>query len=369
MAEFTKDQREKLKAARDAAELDVRVAITRAYRFLFYPSEDASKKARGLRRHTLPAQDQGEVKADQSQIVLRVLKGLGKTLTSDDPPKAAAWLKAKAWPMNRGQVSTEEIRKEFARRISLPILLDINQLKKTIKSGIQAQEWIYYSAEEQLGYGAGSPPPLIVCSEDATLYEIAEARSQGIKIKGEDRAQAPECPVCHKSPCRCAEEIGEGEKPKARLHAEGSPAQACQALSDQCADQSIQRLRTLFARVEGSGAEGARELRSLGLAIPQMGKGTYRIEQSLSCEFAGDEALTLTFRGGWERYKRLKQVTDAFAGEAQKGHVNVTVRADFPDGLEIPGPQFEAIRDVLANLELGKVVLNAESADVGSPRR
>jgi hypothetical protein len=208
-----------------------------------------------------------------------------------------------------------------------------------------------------------------VCSEDAALYEIAEARNQGIKIKGEDAAPAAECPVCHKSPCRCADEIDAGEKPRVRLHSEGSPAQAFQALSDQCADQSIPRLRSLFVRVEGSGAAGARELRSLGLAIPQMGKGVYRIEQSLSCEFTGDEALTLTFRGGWERYKRLKPVTDAFAGEAQKGHVNVIVRADFPDGLEIPGPQFEAIRDVLANLELGKVVLDAEPAEAGGSRR
>ena len=39
VGEFT-NQREKLKAARDGAELDVRVAITRAYRFLYYPTEE-----------------------------------------------------------------------------------------------------------------------------------------------------------------------------------------------------------------------------------------------------------------------------------------------------------------------------------------
>jgi hypothetical protein len=95
------------------------------------------------------------------------------------------------------------VRKEFARRISLPLLLDINQLKKTIKGGIQAEEWIYYVAEEQIGYGASSPPPVIACSDDTVLYEVAEAKSRGIKIKGEDAGPGPECPVCHQTPCRC----------------------------------------------------------------------------------------------------------------------------------------------------------------------
>ena len=36
-----------------------------------------------------PAQDQGEVMKDQSQVVLRLLKPLGKILTGDDAPKAA----------------------------------------------------------------------------------------------------------------------------------------------------------------------------------------------------------------------------------------------------------------------------------------
>jgi predicted AAA+ superfamily ATPase len=358
MAEFNKDQKEKLNAARNAAELDVRVAITRAYRFLYYPTEDAPKKCRGLRRHTVPAQDQGEVKADQSQVVLKALKGLGKALTSDDQPKAPAWLKAKAWPYNQTHVSTEELRREFARRISLPLLLDITQLKKTIKSGIEAQEWIYYVAEEQVGYGASSPPPVIKCSEDTELYEIAEAKNQNVRIKGEEKRD-PECPVCHEMPCKCHEELDE-KKPQARLHAEGAPSQAFQRLSDLCAESKIARLRLLLVKLDGAGATGARELKSLGLAIPQMGKGTYRVEQNLTSEFGDDESLTVGFKGSWDRYKRLKQVTDAFAGEAKKLQVGLVLRVDFAEGLEVTGPQFSTMRDVLAGLELGRVVLDAE---------
>ena len=247
------------------------------------------------------------------------------------------------------------MRKEFARRISLPLLLDINQLKKTIKSGIQAEEWVYYVAEEQVAYGVNSPPPVIACSDETGLYEVAEARSKGIKLKGEDKAQ-PVCPVCHKMPCECVIP----PPPASRLHAEGSPSQAFQCLSDLCAESKVECLQRLSIKIAGSGSMGAKELKSLGLAVPQMGKGEYHFDQNLTCEFGKDESLTCVFKGPWDRYKRLKQVTDAFAGEAKKAHMGTMLHIDFPDGLEVTGDQFSAIRDALANLEIGKVVLDAE---------
>jgi len=41
----------------------------------------------------------------------------------------------------------------------------------------------------------------------------------------------------------------------------------------------------------------------------------------------------------------------------------VILKADFPDGLAVPGQQYETIRDVFTSLSLGKMVLSAEPAD------
>ena len=71
----------------------------------------------------------------------------------------------------------------------------------------------------------------------------------------------------------------------------------------------------------------------------------------------------MAFRGGWNRYKRLKQTTDSFAGEASKLTTKTTLRAEFADGLEVGGAQFETIRDVLASLELGRVQIQAKKAE------
>jgi hypothetical protein len=369
MAEFSKEQREKLKNMQDAAELDVRVAITKAYKYLYYPSADAPKRAAGLARETLPPQDQGEVMKDQTLVVLRVLKPLGKILAGDDPPKAAMWLKAKAWPQGKDVVTTEDLRKAFAQRIGLPILLDPNQLKRTIKDGVKQGLWLYYPADEGVGYGVNSPTPLVQVSEDVELYTVEEAKQRRIKIKGEEVLAetcpvcgnpapactcAKLCPRCGQDPCVCA-------KPN-RLHAEGAPAQVFQRIADQCADHKVTTLSRLFIRVEGSGKTGAAEARSLGLAIPQLGKGQFFIEQNLTMEFGTVESLILTFKGSWDRYKRLKTVTDAFGQEASKLAVTTTLKADFPDGLPVDGAQYQTIRDVFTTLEMGKLTVDAEWA-------
>jgi hypothetical protein len=115
--------------------------------------------------------------------------------------------------------------------------------------------------------------------------------------------------------------------------------------------------------VEGSGKTGAAEARSLGLAIPQLGKGQFFIEQRLATEFGTTESLEINFRGSWDRYKRLKTVTDAFGQEASKVAVTTTLKAEFPDGLPIDGPQYQTIRDVFAALEMGKLAVDAEWAE------
>ena len=371
MGEFHEEQRKKLKKMGEAAELEVRVAITKAYKYLYYPSADAPQKHSNLARETLPAQDQGEVNQDQSNVVLRVLKQLQKVLTADDPTLPAAFIKAKAWDAGQVMISTEDLRRAFARRMGLRTLLDVNQLKKTIRNGVSQGVWIYYDTAEQIGYGTASPAPMVQISEDAILYTPEEARRLGLRIKGErEEIVAPEetcpicqrpvsqcvcghvCPVCGRDPCVCARRV--------RLHAEGAPAQAFQGILDQCYDQAVTSLSRLFVRIEGEGREGATEARAMGLAIPQLGKGQFHVEQSFNAEFGEAESLSLTFNGDWDRYKRVKQLTDAFGQEASKLLVRTTLRADFPDGLAVDSDQFQALHEVFTTLGFGHMVLDAE---------
>lgn len=366
MADFNDEQRKKLKAMLDTSELDLRVAITRSYRFLFYPDSDAPQRDANLAREVLPAQDQGEVEKDQSAVVLRVLKQLGKVLTADDKPLAAAFVKAKAWDLNQSQLTTEDLRRAFARRIGLRILLDPNQLKRTIREGAEQGTWVYYDAQEQLGYAAVSPAPLVRISEDVLLYAPEEAKRLGLKIKGEEPSEE-RCPVCGRpiDQCICGQETP--SEPRIRLHAEGAPGQAFQAIVDQASDQKVDRLSGLSVLVEGQDRDGAAEARALGLAIPQLGRGEFRVDQSLGAEFGAGESVNLNYRGGWDRYKRLKAVTDGFGQEATKFTARTTLSISWPDGIGVDGPELASIRDVFATLGFGRLVIDGRPLEAQEP--
>ena len=138
---------------------------------------------------------------DQSEVVLKVLKGLDKVLTADDKPLNAQYLKAKAWTQNAVTITTEDLRRAFCQRLGLKMLLDINQLKKTIKEGVQKGIWVYYLASEGVGYGTLSPAPVVEISEEATLYTPEEANRVGIKIKGAEPGRG-EMPRLQRVPLR-----------------------------------------------------------------------------------------------------------------------------------------------------------------------
>jgi len=378
MSEFTEEQRKKLKKMGEAAELEVRVSITCAYRHLYFPRADAPQRDSNLAHEMLPAQDQGEVERDQSAVVLRALRQQQKTLTGDDSTLAAAYARSRAWDANQVSLTTEELRQAFARRLGLPILLDLNQLKKTILNGVKSHVWVYYDAAAELGYDADSPPPAIQVDDEVYLYLPEEAARLDLPIKGKKRPEAkggeraggaeePLCPLCGhpRSQCTCAGDIDLPTRPvKMPLRGEGVPQQAFQQLLDRCLDRQVTHLSTLRLILRGDGPAGARNMRTLGLVIPQLGKGEFLVEQTYNAEFGEGQYLSSKVALDWDLYRRLKQVTDALAQEAAK-FIHVTrLTARFPDGLDVQGDQFSTIHEVLTTVGLDKIELEGETTKV-----
>jgi hypothetical protein len=351
----------------------VRIAITKAYKYLYYPAADAPKANVFLLRETLPAQDQGDVEKDQTNVVLRVLRALKKTLTADDDTLSAIYAKSKAWDQNQVTMSTDDLRKAFARKPGLRILLDVGQLKKTIKNGVETKVWIYYDANEQFGYDHESPPPAWQIGDDTILYLPDAAAKLQVRIKGKWQPKPDGgggstpiedvCPVCKMPADHCVCGIGGGGKQApAKLQGQGAVNQAFQQVLDLCQEHKIERLKLLSIKIEAANKQAAGDLRALGLAIPQFGKGRFTVTQDVLASYGAGatvESFRSDFRGGWERYKRLKQIVDAFAQEADELKATMRVNAEFEGGLPVAGEQFAAMRDVLVALEVGKVLVEA----------
>jgi len=133
-------------------------------------------------------------------------------------------------------------------------------------------------------------------------------------------------------------------------------------VADQCQEHKIERLARLFIRIEGHGKQMASGVRALGLAIPQFGKGRFGVELDVKATYGQDdlrESFSQNFSGGWKRYKRLKSVVEPFLQEADELKVILRVACQFEQGLEVKSQQFETMRDVLATLDLGRIVVEA----------
>ena len=370
MAEFNKEQREELKKSMDSTELEVRVAITKAYRYLYYPSTDAPKTNAFLNREALPAQDQGEVDKDQTNIVLRVLRLLKKVQTADEEILSAIYVKSKAWDQNQVSMTSEDLRKAFARKIGLRILLDVGQLRKTIQNGVKTGVWVYYDSVDEFGYDQDSPPPAWQISDVAILYSPQEATRLNIRIKGKWKptiigdggieSQLELCPVCGLPVDQCTCGLPPvGGKP-AKIIGQGAVPQAFQQILDQCQENDFSRLSRIILLISGTGKQAASDLRAVGLAIPQLGKGIFAFDQEIIASFGrGADTFNMSFKGNWDRYKRLKTLIDAFGQEADEFKMSLRVGIDYIDGLDVNSSDFHTMRDVLVTLEIGSIHLDA----------
>jgi hypothetical protein len=365
LRDFTPEQQRRLRELRDQVELELRVGITRAYRFLFYPSGDGPSGATPLAREVLPAQDQGAVKGNQTEVVVRLLRHLEKLRLGDDSPPPAAFVRARAWGGQQGHVSTEEVRSAFAQRVNLPMLADLNLLKRTIREGVRSGEWVYYAAGMGVAYDAGSPEPLVEVSEDAFLYTPAEADQRGLPRAGQrPSAPAERCPVCGNPvpTCTCAVELDGEVRGIIDLRADGPPAQAFQAVADQCRDLHVARLARLRLRLEGAGEAAVQELRALGVVLGQLDSGRVRLTLEATAEFGEDEALKLRFSGGESRSRPVRQLLEGVGGQARALVTRAEVELNYqPAGLLVDDG-LDRLSALFKDLPFGKVELKAEQA-------
>lgn len=370
MREFNEDHQKRLREMKQAAELNVRVAITKTYRYLFYPTRDAPKGHAFLRREVVPPQGQGDTNIDHTNVVVRVLHNLQKVRTSDDNSLPAAYLKSKAWDKNQVEMSTEELRRAFARKVSLPLLLDVTQLQKSVENGVKTGQWVYYDTKEDWAFDQDSPPTYWKIGDHARLYTPAEAARLGLRIKG--KWQPPQPPPGGSEVTTVIGDedeppedlitqiLGNGRPPQ--MEGSGLPAQAFQQIWDQCAEHQAIAVRRLTLSFSGLSKGHADNMVAVGLAIPQMGKAEFGIILDLSIEFeTPGEKFVLNFQGKWDRYKRFKQVTDAFAREQPRSlFVTFKLIVDFGRDVPLPDEQLKIIQDVLTQMGMGPVTVTAE---------
>ncbi|MFN3337623.1 MAG: hypothetical protein ACK42I_09000, partial [Thermomicrobium sp.] len=209
-------KRRELERRKNGEELQLRVAIMRTYRFLFYPQGDVAIHGLPLQREMLPVREQGTVAGNQTTVVEQRLRDLEKLRRAEEGKglPAPALVRQRAFG-SQEYLSTLELRRAFAKYTGLPILADAaNAVREIIRLGIRARVWVYYDASAGEAYDADSGrEPSIRLADDTFVYLPEAAARAGLSFV---RPQAPSppplperCPVCGEptAQCRCGEEV------------------------------------------------------------------------------------------------------------------------------------------------------------------
>ena len=77
--------------------------------------------------------------------------------------------------------------------------------------------------------------------------------------------------------------------------------------------------------------------------------------------------MEVRYDGLWERYKRLRSTLETQAGEATKVDVKIVLTASYPEGLAPGSGAFQTLRDVMVQLDMGRIEVRAEERQTSDP--
>lgn len=241
-------KRQELTQRRDEEALQLRVAIMRAYRFLYYPQGDVAINSLPLQREMLPTREQGTVAGNQTTVVEQRLRDLKKLRQAEEGTGllAPALVRQRAFG-NQEYLSTLELRRVFARYTGFFILADAaNALREMVRLGLRAKAWVYYDAAAREAYDADlDREPSIRIAEDTFVYGPEAAARAGLSLVRPVAPSPPplpaRCPVCDEpiAQCRCSQEIvpPRPEQTEELISLDGTLGQVFKSLLDTLGDQ------------------------------------------------------------------------------------------------------------------------------------
>jgi hypothetical protein len=357
---LSKEHRQRLDEWRKTANLDARVAITRAYCHLFYPVGDSDSPYRPFAHHTLQIEDQGETRVNHTETILGILRELNKVKSADDAPLSPALVRQNAFGKDEGAVSVRALYERFAERVRLPLLLEPTYLKEIVRLGVRRKEWLYYDKKANLTYETEDGLPEIVVDEDHELVLPQEAKVRNLPIywkkKPEEQEKEKE-KVIRERP---------GPTPliteRAELQVEGEPKRALADLAALAKDAKWQGIESLELRWEGNGKDAQARLAALRTVLGQTPGAQASVEASLACEYQGAATWQSTFKGPASLYQSMAATVENMVGQAQDAHVAIGLSLAFTTSIQVGGPEYEDLREVLDLAGLGRIKALARRA-------
>ena len=356
------DHRQRLRDLHKQSELDVRIAITSAYRHLFYPA-GVNNSSTALQHHALSIDDQGGGQVNQTETILKTLvDDLEQIKTAESALRSPAVVKNEAFGPNEGGLALGSLMERYAERPRLPLIIAPTYFKEIVKTGVINKTWLYYDSVINLAYDNLYPVTDIVLDADHMVMLPEEVARRGISIwmptppkdntKQDDDDNQEKCrtdPEPHQPPPVA---IAEGESRRAL-------AEALTSAQD--------GLWTSFGSISiawtGEGSAAAASMSALRTLLGQISGGEPAVECSLVCEFTGGGGLTTEYRGSYQRYQAMANTLETQASQADRALANLTISITYANGLAIDAPEIADLREAFGLVSLGHTVIEVHRHD------
>lgn len=362
-AQLPEHQRQKVAELAGRTETELAVAVQQAYRHVFYPSRHRMEGApEGLDlAHTAIETTASAVNpGDGQRAVVERLRELGRLRLPEDHPDAPVYIRDRT-PLRKGPITTAELRAEFRRDPSLPMLVGDDVFVKLIRAGIVAGEYVYRRGD-LIGAKGLPPPGRIEIDEQSLVMTAAYAREQGIWPKPEPEAPEPEPPSGRDEPAGTGQGAGADRRqppsppppPERSIQTEGVLREALSRLFEEAGKRGWTSLASLELR-----PFEARDAFTLSGLVGLVPKAQKRVTMSVEYETASGSACAVTFEGSAEDVKPVREFLQAQLNGAKDHDVECRLRLDFEGGLSLAGSEPAQLTERLARAGAGAAQVTA----------
>lgn len=177
LSQFSAEVRKKIETYQKQASLEARIAVSRCYKHIYFPTNDKSNGH--LRHKELPPQVQGDPK-NATSAVIALLEDESKIRRDSF---TASFLRSKTWP-KVDYVTTAAIVDYFWMDHASPIVRNPALLREAITNGIKNENWVYYDGATGKAYTAHTMAGMNVgFSSDAEIMTADEAQNRGLLVR------------------------------------------------------------------------------------------------------------------------------------------------------------------------------------------
>ncbi len=351
----------KLKELAATAELESRMALSRAYQHVWWAERARSDGGVQLRTLPLPPADQGKASGAQTDRVLKLLRDYSKV--RDTPPATDALSRSSGFDQS-GEISTEALAQSPWRDPSQPLALDQALIVKAIEAGVRNGTWVNHDAASGRLLTQRDPSGQVRIAADSMLYSPQRAEELGLLT-----VSVPEPPPTPKPGSGGSTTVGpgrEGDPPGPRfLEVHGSAATALQKLDDAMLDAGAQHLSQVGVRVSAEPGQGVQPFRVLGMCVPQLARFDVSLTLDATAEFKDlSGAVKLRFEGPAATCSPIFSAFWAALDDASEVAGSLTLTASQAGAIDCGGADFRQFAEVLRRAAPGHVTLTAEVVDI-----